>query len=93
MFLAGPVAGYFLGKWLGQWTGLGPVPAWIGGGARSGRAPSVHLLRLVGPDLEMTAPAAGIDAVIGRVRRRAFVLGRRSRSPPDSPIAGVRASP
>ncbi len=30
MFLASPVAGYFLGKWLGEWAGLGRVPAYAG---------------------------------------------------------------
>ncbi|HYB52587.1 MAG TPA: AtpZ/AtpI family protein [Thermoanaerobaculia bacterium] len=46
LFLAGPVAGYFLGKWLGQWLGLGSVPAWIG--AALGLVSAfVHLLRLV----------------------------------------------
>ncbi len=46
LFLAGPVAGYFLGKWLSEWLGLGPTPAWIGGGLGLLGA-FLHLFRLV----------------------------------------------
>jgi hypothetical protein len=46
LFLASPLAGYFLGKWLGQATGLGPAPAWIGG-VLGLAAAFVHLFRLV----------------------------------------------
>ena len=45
LFLASPVAGYFLGKWVGGLLGLGPVPSWIG--AALGLAGAfVHLFRL-----------------------------------------------
>ena len=46
LFLASPLAGYFLGKWLGAATGLGTAPAWIGGVLGLGGA-FVHLFRLV----------------------------------------------
>ena len=45
LFVAAPVAGYFLGKWLGAATGLGTVPAWIGGVLGLAGA-FVHLFRL-----------------------------------------------
>jgi len=46
LFLAGPVAGYFLGKWLAEWLGLGSAPAWIGAGLGLVSA-FAHLFRLV----------------------------------------------
>jgi len=32
MFLAAPLAGFFLGRWLGRAVGGGDAAAWIGGG-------------------------------------------------------------
>ena len=32
MFLAGPLAGFFLGRWAGRAVGGGDIPAWVGGG-------------------------------------------------------------
>ena len=46
LFLASPVAGYFLGKWLGDWAALGRAPAYVG--ALLGLVSAfLHLLRLV----------------------------------------------
>jgi hypothetical protein len=46
MFLASPVAGYFLGKWLGGALGIGRTPAYVGA-ALGLAAAFLHLLRLV----------------------------------------------
>jgi hypothetical protein len=46
LFLASPVAGYFLGRWIGTLLGLGRVPAWVG--AALGLAGAfLHLFRVV----------------------------------------------
>jgi len=46
LFLAGPLAGYFLGKGIGSWLGLGMIPAYLG--AVLGLvAAFVNLLRLI----------------------------------------------
>jgi hypothetical protein len=47
LFLASPVAGYFLGKWLGSWLGLGRLLAYAGALLGLGSA-FVNLFRLVG---------------------------------------------
>ena len=31
LFIAGPLAGWFLGGWIGRQTGWGAVPQWTGG--------------------------------------------------------------
>ena len=47
LFLAGPLAGWFLGRWIGGLAGWGEAPRWIGGALGLGAA-FTNFFRLAG---------------------------------------------
>ncbi len=47
LFLAGPLAGYFLGSWLSRRLGWGDAASWVGGGLGLAAA-FVNFFRLAG---------------------------------------------